>query len=110
MCDGSIIKRGKWKNEKTPDLTQTFLFGAKDDINIKQRVKKANKFTAELNERISEDHRNDTPGFCFHNDTSRLSEGCAIGYRVKNKIGPKSSDDFSSYLRTYQVVYIMKCW
>ena len=69
MCDGSEIKKGRWKGKKTPDLTDVFLMGDRaDSENIKlfNHVTPAETFDARLNIQISESKKKTTAGFCFH--------------------------------------------
>ena len=110
VCDGSRITKGKWEGEKTPDLTrQAFLMGDKADpnkrLNIKQEVREPSEFEGTLDQ---EERTNKNAGFCHHE--RNLTTGCSIGSRFKNHVGLRSSKDFSSYLRTFKVVYIIKCW
>ena len=110
MCDGSAIEKGKWKGERTPNLTSAFLLGAEAVIgNIKQKVEEPLTFNAELDKKISAAQKKDTPGFCFHKRS--LATGCKTGFRYENHVGlSPPHTEVSSYLRTYRVVYIIKCW
>ena len=108
MCDGSVIEKGKWKGERTPNLTSAFLLGAEAG-NMKQKVKEPLTFNAELDQKISATQKNNTPGFCFHD--RNLATGCVTGFRYENHVGLSTPHtEVSSYLRTYRVVYIIKCW
>ena len=82
-----------------------------DSQNIKElyHVTPAKTFDATLDKEISKKKKASTPGFCFHSNTSMLSTGCNNGDRFENRVG-LSSPDLSPYLRTYRVVYIIKCW
>ena len=96
-----------WRGQKTPNLAEVFLVGATlDNIETLQNVTTPSTFNATLDEEIPDD--NTTAGFCFHE--TNLSFGCKYGHRFENHIGLSSSEDISSYLKTYQVVYIIRCW
>ena len=111
MCNGSNITKGKWKGERTPDLRKTFLIGATGNITKNsQNVTEPKTFSAMLDLKTPD---NSTPGFCFHNKKEEIKDGekCKIGYRVENHVGlAPNNSEVSSYLRTYRVVYIIKCW
>ena len=111
MCDRSYIKKGRWRGQWTPNLIDTHLLGAGADsrnINKLDHVTEANTFAATLTEKIPDDEKDQTAGFCFHDRS--LKTGCVTGFRYKNQVGLSPDTEVSSYLRTYQVVYIMKCW